>query len=385
MSEEINLNWGAENSGTVEPPAVAATPAPVQTAPAVQKEDPLSLQSLDEKQKTAVLNLKDKIDVSDAGAVVAYGAEAQNKVAAFSDSILKNIKTKDAGEAGQLLTNLVVEIKDFDATAEEKGGLFGFFGGIKRQIDKINAQYGKVEGNIEKIVDALEGHKRVLLKDVAMLDELYANNYSYYKELTLYIIAGKEKVAELNTVTIPALRQKAETSGDEIDAQKLNDAVNNTNRFEKKLHDLSLSRMIAIQMAPQIRLLQNNDTQLVDKIQSSIVNSIPLWKNQIVIALGLANAKSALESQKKVTDMTNELLQKNSALLKQGTLDIAEESEKSIISIETIQKTNQDLIETINGVIDIQKKGREDRQAAEVELARLETEFKQALLSSRTR
>ena len=280
---------------------------------------------------------------------------------------------------------MVVEIKNFDISAEEKGGLFGFFGGVKKQMDKMRTQYDKVEGNINAVVDSLEVHKRILLKDIAMLEEMYDNNYTYYKELTLYIIAGREKLEEINTVTIPSLRAKAEETKDEIDVQRFNDMVNYANRFEKKLHDLTLSRMISIQMAPQIRLLQNNNTQLVDKIQSSIVNSIPLWKNQIVIALGLSNAKSALVSQKKVTDMTNELLRKNSEMLKQGSLEIAQESERSIVSIETIKKTNEDLIATINGVIEIQQKGREERQLAETELMKMESDFKLALLESKTK
>ncbi len=371
MGEEIKLEFGMEEPGENMDLNTAVSEE--------TKKSNLTLESLPEKDREAVLSFVKKIDITDSNAISNYGAESQNKIAAFSDSVLKNVKTKDTGEAGKLLTNLVAEIKSFDAEANEKPGLFG---SIKKQLAKLGANYSKVETNVDKIASALENHRRVLMKDVAMFDEMYDNNYNYYRELSMYIIAGKKKIEEINQTLIPALRQKAEDTKDEIDAQKLNDAMNAINRFEKKLHDLSLSRMVSIQMAPQIRLIQGNDTQLVDKIQSSIVNAIPLWKNQIVIALGLANAKAALEAQKKVSDMTNELLKKNSEMLKQGSLEIAEESEKSIISIETVQATNKNLIETINGVIEIQRVGKEKRAEAEQQLTVLENEFKAALLTA---
>ena len=386
-NQEINLQWNSSGQPQPGPGALveAGTPQTVVDIQKAAQPDSLSLESLPLQEREAVLRLKDRIDVSDSGAVAAFGGEPQGKVAAFSDTILKNVRTKDAGDAGKLLTDLVVQIKSFDGTSQEKGGFLGLFGGVKKQIDKMSAQYTNVENNVDKIVDSLEVQKRTLLKDVAMLDELYETNYIYFKELTLYIIAGKEKLTEIHEKTIPELQARAEQSRDEIDVQKFNDMTNYANRFEKKLHDLTLSRMISIQMAPQIRLLQNNDTQLVDKIQSSIVNAIPLWKNQIVIALALTNSKNALQSQKKVTDMTNDLLKKNSEMLKQGTLEVAQESERSIVSIETIRKTNQDLIETINGVIEIQQRGRQERQVAEAELVQLESQFKEALLTTTSR
>ena len=369
MNNEIILEWGAP------------VPADASISEAVnidEAKNGLSPANLSEGDRAAVAEFVKRIDLSDAGAIGMYGAEVQNKAAAFSDSVLKNVRTKDAGEAGRLLVNLVTEIKSFDAAANEKPG---FFSGLKKSFEKMTASYNKAETNVSKISEALEGQKRSLQKDVAMLDEMYDNNYGYYRELTMYIIAGKEKIREQESLVIPALIARAGETRDEIDAQKLNDAQNSLVRFEKKIHDLSLTRMVLMQTAPQIRLIQSNNTQLIDKIQSSIVNSIPLWKNQIVISLSLANAKSALETQKKVSDMTNELLRKNSEMLKQGSLEIAEENERGIISIETIQKTNSDLVDTINGIIDIQRKGRKKRAEAEQQLAALENEFKNALLS----
>ena len=373
----IELVWGTV---TDNPEVVKAD-----TETKESKVDALSVESLPSADKAIIENFVKNIDITDTNAIITYGADSQNKVASFSDSVLKNVRTKDAGDSGKLLSNLVVEIKSFDATTSDSGGLFGLFKSARKQFEKISAQYSKVDTNIEKITDELEEHKRKLLKDIAILDEMYDNNYVYFKELTMYIIAGKEKIAQVNSDVIPVLQEKAELTKDEIDIQKLSDMKNYVDRFEKKIHDLMLSRMISIQMAPQIRLIQNNNNVLIEKIQSSIVNSIPLWKNQIVIALGLANSKSALEAQKQVSNMTNELLKKNSEMLKQGSLEIAEESEKSTISIETIRKTNSDLIATINGVIDITNKGRADRIAAEAELVKMEGDFKTALLEAKKR
>ena len=342
----------------------------------------LTIDNLSPDERRSVQDFVAKIDILDSNAVVAYGAASQNKIAAFSDSVLKNIRTKDTGSAGQLLSNLVAEIGNFDASGEQKTGLKKLFSGAKGSIDKIKASYSRIESNVDKITDSLEGHRIQLMKDVATYDVMFENNYEHFKELSLYIIAGKEKIREVNDDLLPRLAAAAE-SGDHIDAQRLNDAKNALNRFEKKVHDLELSRMISLQMAPQIRLIQNNDAQLVDKIQSSIVSAIPLWKNQIVISMGLANAKAALDTQRKVTDMTNDLLQKNSEMLKQGSLEVARESERSIVSIETIQKTNRDLIDTINGVLDIQRQGSQQRMSAELELARIEGELKQALITAK--
>lgn len=343
------------------------------------------INSLPENEQKMVMDFVKQINIEENNAIVTYGASAQKKIADFSDSVLKSVKTKDAGEAGKLLSNLVVEIQNFDSVGQEKKGIMSFMGSAKKSIDKMVASYSKVEVNVDKISDMLENHRRQLLKDIALYDMMFQSNYNYFKELNMYIIAGKEKLKEIETKTIPELRAKAEESRDEIDAQKLNDMINAYNRFDKKVHDLQLSRMISLQMAPQIRLVQNNDAQLVDKIQSSIVNSIPLWKNQIVIALGLANSRQALEAQKKVTEMTNDLLKKNSEMLKQGSLEIAKESERGIVEIETVQKTNRDLIDTIKGVLEIQQSGSEKRRAAELELGKIEEELKQALIDAKRR
>jgi len=345
----------------------------------------LSVQSLSPEQQAMVKDFVQKIDISDSNMVITYGGAAQTKIAQFSDSVLNTVRTKDLGEAGKLLSNLVVEIKNIDDGEVEKRGLAKLFSGPKKSFDRLVANFSKAETNVDKIVGSLEGQRHQLLKDIEIFDMMYENNYNYFKELSLYIIAGNEKIKELNEVTLPELQAKAQESGSEIDAQKYNDAVNATNRFEKKVHDLKLTRTISLQMAPQIRLIQNNAAQLVDKIQSSLVNSIPLWKNQMVIALGLANAKSALESQKRVSDMTNELLRKNSEMLKQGSLEVARESERGIVSIDTIKKTNQDLLDTIYGIIDIQEKGKAEREAATVELEKIEGELKDALLATKGR
>lgn len=367
IMEEIKLNFGNE----------------VQTlsAEVEEKEGGMTLSSLTSQEQKQVLEFVSKIDVTDSNSIVTYGSGAQTKLARFSDDTLKNVKTKDSGEAGKLLSDLVVTIQNFDSPGENKGFLSNLFGKAKTEIDKLIARYNDVEINIDKISDLLQKHRHTMLKDIAMYDEMYKTNLEYFKELTMYIVAGKEKIKEVNEKTIPAQREKASESGDEIEAQKLNDLVNAVNRFEKKVYDLQLSRQISLQMGPQIRLIQNNDALLADKIQSSIVNSIPLWKNQMVISLGLENARAALATQTKVTDMTNELLKRNSDMLKTGTIDIAKESERGIVSIETVKKVNQDLIETINQVLEIQRKGKEERQAAEAELATIESELKQALVS----
>lgn len=367
--EEIKLDFGNE---------VQTLPEKNQT-----EEGGMSLASLTPQEQKQVLEFVEKIDVTDSNSIVTYGSGAQTKLAKFADDTLKNVKTKDSGEAGKLLSDLVVTIKNFDYISENKGFLGNLFGKAKNEIDKLIARYNDVEVNIDKISNMLQSHRHTMLKDIAMYDEMYKTNLDYFKELTMYIVAGKEKIKEMNEKVIPELREQTTRSGDEAEAQKLNDLVNAVNRFEKKVYDLQLSRQIALQMGPQIRLIQNNDAQLADKIQSSIVNSIPLWKNQMVISLGLENAKAALAAQTKVTDMTNELLKKNSEMLKAGTLNVAKESERGIVSIETIKKVNQDLIETINQVLDIQKKGKEERLAAESELVSIETELKQTLVAIR--
>lgn len=348
----------------------------------------LTLNSLSEQEQKTVVEFMEKIDISDNNVVMSFGASAQAKIAQFSDSVLQNVKTNDVSVVGKSLSGLVVEIKSFDSTTEDRGGLFKLFNGAKsmtKSIDKMLTGYNKVETNIDKIVSALEGHQKLLMKDIAILDSMYENNHEYFKELSMYIIAGDEKLKQFKEVDIKKQEELAKQSGDEMETQKLSDMVALCTRFEKKLHDLKLSRSISIQMAPQIRMLQSNDVALVEKIQSSIVNSIPLWKNQIVISLGIANSKAALSAQKKVTDMTNDLLLKNSEMLKQGSIEVAKESERSIISIETIRKTNENLISTINEILDIQQKGTEQRQAAEIELFKIEGDLKQALLEASTK
>ena len=349
---------------------------------AEKAESSLNIENLSPEERKMVEEFSKSIDVTDSTVLVQYGAPAQSKISAFSDSMLNNYRTKDLGEQGKLLSDLVVEIGDFDTAAAQKKG---FFTSVKRQFEKTVAQYNKVNANVDNIVQKLEEHKRQLIKDAAMFDQLYEKNAEYFKEISLYIIAGKERIKEINESTIPELAAKAEATGDQNDLQALRDMKDIVVRFDKKLNDLMLSRMISIQMAPQIRMLQSNETQLADKIQSTIMNAIPLWKNQIVIALGLNNAKAALQAQRQVTDMTNELLKKNSEMLKTGTIEIAKESERGIVDIETLRQTNSDLITTINEVVRIQDEGKAKRLAAEQELQKMEGELKQAVLAAAVR
>lgn len=345
-------------------------------------EKSLNYDNLTDAEKKAIDEFVAKIDPSDTTQILQYGAAAQNNISKFSDSVLDNVKTKSTGEVGDLLSDLVVEIKDFDAeipTGEPKG-LFAIFNNAKKQLEKLISKYSKVETNIDRIEKQLEGHKMQMLKDIAIFDTMYEKNLEYFKQLSLYIIAGEKKLKELKEVTLPEMKEKAKQSGEQADIQAVNDMENMINRFEKKIYDLKTTRIISIQMAPQIRLIQNNDSELVDKIQSSLINTIPLWKNQIVIALGITHAKSALGAQKAVTDLTNDMLKKNSETLKQGTIEIAEESERAIIDVETLQKTNQDIIETLDKVIEIHENGRARRQEAEKQLESIEGELKEKLL-----
>ena len=337
---------------------------------------------LSPEEKAAIDEFNQKLDIEDSAEVLQYGAKAQAKISEFSDSVLAGVKTKDTGAVGDLLSNLVVEIKSFDSEIADgnKKGIAKLFNNAKKQVEKIIAKYRKIEGNIESIEKELDKHKLQLLKDITILDTMYDKNLEYFKEISLYIIAGEKKLEELRNVTLPELKKKAEETQEQIDVQKVNDMQNIINRFEKKIYDLKTTRIISIQMAPQIRLLQNNDAELVDKIQSSLINTIPLWKNQIVIALGINNAKQALGAQKAVTDLTNDMLQKNSELLKQGSIEIAEESERAIVDIQTLQKTNKDIIETLDKVVEIHENGRKQRQEAEVELENIEKELKAKML-----
>lgn len=352
----------------------------VGTQVAEKKDESLDFDKLSDEKKKLVSDFVEKIDVSNTNQVLQYGGAAQNKIAEFSNNVLQNVKTKDTGDAGKMLSSLVVELKDID-DGDDKG-FFGLFKNEKKHLHKMVAKYDETATNIEKIVSSLESHKMNLQKDIQMYDVFYQNNLKYIDELNMYIIAGDKKLQELKEKTLPEYKEKADKGGDE-DIQNYQDMVNFVDRFDKKVHDLKLSRMVAIQMAPQIRMLQNNDALLSDKIQSSIVNAIPLWKNQMVIALGLTNAKNALKAQKQVTDLTNSLLIKNSEALKQGTVEIAKENERAIIDIETVKKTNEDLISTINEVVKIQQEGSAKRRAAEGELNNLEAQFKKALLSAK--
>ena len=344
-------------------------------------EKSLNYDELSESEKKAVDEFITKIDVMDQNLVLQYGAKAQNKISAFSDNILEDVKTKDIGDTGELLANLVGEIKSFNSSiGTSKKGIFKLFNSAKKEISTIIAKYNKIEKNVDIIENSLEKNKVTLLKDIALFDTMYDKNLEYFKEISLYIIAGERKLEELKNKTLPAAKAKFEETHEQLDAQKIQDLENQINIFEKKIYDLKTTRIISIQMAPQIRLLQNNDAELVEKIQSSITNTIPLWKNQMVLALGINNSKKALESQQAVSNLTNDMLKKNSETLKQGSIEIAEEAEKAIIDIETLKKTNQDLIETIDNVIKIHEEGHAKRMEAEAELENIEKELKNKLI-----
>lgn len=320
-----------------------------------------------------------QIDIKDSQLVLQYGAAAQKNVADFSEGALASVKTKDMGEIGSMLTGVVTELKGF-SVEEEKGGFLGLFKKGGNQLASLKAKYDKAEVNVNKICKAMEGHQQVLLKDVAMLDKMYDENLDYFKQLSLYIIAGKKKLDEAKKVELPRLLAKAEESGLQEDSQEARDYASMVERFEKKIYDLELTRNISMQMAPQIRLIQSNDTIMAEKIQSTLVNTIPLWKSQMVIAIGLEHSQDAAKAQREVTDMTNELLKKNAEALKTATIESAKESERGIVDIETLTATNQMLIETFDEVMQIQADGRAKRQAAEVELGRIETEMKDKIL-----
>lgn len=336
---------------------------------------------LSEAEKKTVEDFSEKINIRDTNTILEYGSAAQKKVQDFSDSALKNVRTKDLGEIGDLMTTLVQELK---STAPEEEKNKGFFGGLfKKSGDKVSqykAKYDKAEVNVDKIASILEDHQIQLLKDIALLDQLYDKNAQNTKELSMYILAGKKKLAEIRQNELPELVAKANKSGLPEDAQAANDLAQACDRFEKKLYDLELTRQISVQMAPQIRLLQNNDTLMTEKIQSTLVNTIPLWKNQIVLALGIDHSKEAMEAERAVTNMTNDLLKKNAETLHQATVDVAKESERGIVDIETLQHTNEELIKTLDEVLEIQKEGHQKRQAAEEELQRIEGELNAKLL-----
>ena len=378
---------------TLDPEGTAAAAQAAAAAPAVptltlgeegapkaeEPVDPIKVDEsmLTEEERRAVDAFAAKIDITDSTQVMQYGSAAQKNIAQFSESALSSVRTKDLGPVGDALSSLVLELKQV-GQPEKKG--FGLFQRSKRKMEEMKAQYAKAEANVDKIAEMLEGHQVTLMKDVAMLDQMFDLNQQYCKELTMYIVAGKKRLAQICSGELEELRKKAEASGSQEDAQAYNDMVNLCNRFEKKIHDLELTRVISIQMGPQTRLLQNNDTLMIEKIQTSLVNTIPLWKSQMVLALGLEHSRQATAAQTAVTNMTNDLLRQNAEMLRMGTTATAKEAERSIVDIETLQHTNEQLIATLDEVMQIQKEGREKRAAAEAELGKIEGELKKKLL-----
>ena len=356
-----------------------------------KKEEPVKVEQPQPKEEAPALTPAEqqmvnefaaKIDIENTNQILQYGAGTQKKMADFSDTALENVKMQDLGEIGDLITNVVGELRDFDAQ-DDGGRFFGFFKKQSSKIENLKTKYDKAEVSIEKITESLQQHQVRLLKDSAMLDKMYEQNLNYFKELTMYILAGKKKLEETRNGKLEELKNKAMMSGLPEDAQAARDLDEKCNRFEKKLHDLELTRTIAMQTAPQIRLIQNNDTVMVEKIQTTIVNTIPLWKSQMVLALGIAHSAEATQAQRQVTDITNELLRKNAEMLHTATVEIAKESERGIVDLETLQKTNADLIQTLDDVMRIQMEGRQKRQAAESEMRRMEDELKRKLLEIR--
>ena len=372
-------------AAAVEVPSLTLTPE----APEVPKEEEKKIEPVEmddklltEEEKQAVEAFSHKIDIRDTNQVLQYGAAAQKSVASFSENALNNVRSKDMGEIGEDLSRLVVELKGF-GEEDEKKGLFGLFKKAGNKLETMKAQYSKVEANVDKIAQNLENHQITLLKDVAMFDQMYELNLKYYKELTMYILAGKKRLAEVRSTELEELRKKAEQTGLAEDAQAYNDLVNLCNRFEKKLHDLELTRMVSVQMGPQTRLLQNNDTLMIEKIQSSLVNTIPLWKSQMVLGLSMYHSKQAMDASHAVSDVTNRLLLSNAEALHTGSVEVAKESERGIVDLETLKKTNEHLISTLEEVRQIQDDGRARRAQAEEELGRIEGELKQKLMDMR--
>lgn len=345
----------------------------------LQKEEEVPV--LTPEEQKMVNDFAAKIDIENTNQILQYGAGTQKKMADFSDTALENVKTQDLGEIGELISNVVGELKDFDV--QEEGKFFGFFRKQTSKIENLKNKYDKAQANVEKITDSLQQHQVRLMKDSAMLDKMYEQNLNYFKELTMYILAGKKKLEETRNGKLAEMKNKAALSGLPEDAQAARDLDEKCSRFEKKLHDLELTRTIAMQTAPQIRLIQNNDTVMVEKIQTTIVNTIPLWKSQMVLALGIAHSAEAAQAQRQVTDITNELLRKNAETLHMATVETAKESERGIVDIETLRKTNADLIQTLDDVMRIQMEGRQKRQAAEMEMHRMEEELKRKLLEIR--
>ena len=371
---------------TLEPTAEAVAEAAAPAEEEVKKDIPIErpeLEKLSPAEQAAVKAFAEKIDVLNTEQVMNYGSNAQKNISEFSEAALNSVRTKDLGEVGGMLGDLVVELQGLNFDPEEKKGFLGLFKKATQNIASLKAQYDKAEVNVDKIVESLEKHEVVLMKDISMMDKMYERNLEYMKELTMYIIAGKLKIEQLRNEELPKYQQKAQESGLPEDAQAANDFANMIGRFEKKIHDLDLTRTISIQMSPQIRMIQNNDSLMAEKIRSSIVNTIPLWKSQMVLALSLYHSDQAMKAQREVTDVTNQLLTKNAQALHQGSVAIAKETERGIVDIETLKKTNQELISTLDEVRQIQDDGRAKRMQAEEELGRIEGELKQKLLDMR--
>ena len=367
----------------MEMPTLTFDPTPepeekAQVVPVQEEKAKLDDSMLNDKERQMVESFAKQIDLHNTNGILQYGAGTQKKMADFSEKALENVKTKDLGSVGDMLTNVVTELKSFDE--EESKGFLGIFKKASNKVESMKAKYSKAEENVNQIVKALDNHQVQLLKDVAILDKMYDLNLTYFKELSMYILAGKKKLEEVRSTQLAELMSKAQISGLPEDAQAAKDLDSMCNRFEKKLHDLELTRMISIQTAPQIRLVQGNDTMMAEKIQSTLVNTIPLWKSQMVLALGIAHSTEAAQAQSQVSDLTNELLRKNAEKLHMASVETAKESERGIVDMETLQKTNADLIQTLDDVMKIQKEGREKRQAAEAEMVRMENDLKAKLL-----
>ena len=392
MADEIKLTLSPFGSadGEVQAAAEEATQAATQALAEAEAQaskkvaaDTLQMQNFSESEQKMIDDFSRQIDVKDSNLVFSYGAAAQQNISQFSDAALKNVRTKDLDEVGDMISNLVVELKSFNTDEEEKGGLFGLFKKKAKNLEIMKAQYDRAEINVNKIVEGLEQHQIQLLKDIAMLDKLYDQNLSYFKELSMYIVAGKKRLEDFRANELAQAMAKAEQSKLPEDAQAAKDLSDKADRFEKKLYDLELTRNISIQMAPQIRLIQSSNQLMAEKIQTSLVNTIPLWKSQMVLAMGLAHTEDAMRAQKAVTDLTNELLVKNAEKLHMATVGTAREAERGIVDIETLTKTNKMLIDTMDEVLTIQQQGHERRVAAEQELANIEGELRQKILETR--
>ena len=376
MNEKIELTLDPFGGAAAAAPA----PAPEPAVPAEPAAPALDESAFSETERKMIEDFSQKIDITDSTTILGYGASAQKKISDFSDTALNGVRNKDFGETGEMITTLIGQLREMNDDAEDEGGFLGLFKSTKRKIENLKTKYDKVEASVNDITANLQQHQITLLKDVAMFDNLYEVNMTYFKELSMYILAGKKKLQQEKDVTLKALQDKAAATGLPEDAQAANDFAEQCVRFERKIHDLELTRMVAVQMAPQIRLVQNNDTMMAEKIQTVIMNTIPLWKSQMVIALGIEHSRQAMEAQRAVTDMTNELLKKNAAALHQATVDITRESERGVVDIETLTQTNTELIATLDDVAAIQAEGRDKRQAAEAELVRIENELKAKLI-----